>query len=158
MKKIFLSVALVFGAVNLAMAVPTFYYNFGSYDVEGLFVYYSSPANGMGCYDGDHLPLKLTSANVLTNMYSGVVVPANQLSHAYVCGGSSPSPVCSTTTDVVFRGMRFYTTVSGFAGMAGTSCTYFVQVPTTNGWQITMPGSESLSFIDFGFMQQYVYQ
>ncbi|AZA49798.1 hypothetical protein EG346_17135 [Chryseobacterium carnipullorum] len=157
MKKIFLSLALVFGAANCAMAVPTFYYNFGSYDVEGLFVYYSSPTNGMGCYDGNILPLKLTSSNVLTNMYTGVVVPANQLTHAYVCG-ASPTPVCSTTTDVIFRGMRFYTTVSNFAGMAGTSCTNFTQVPTPNGWKITMPGLQSLTFIDMGFMTQYIYQ
>lgn len=157
MKKIVLSVAFAFSCFNFAMAVPTFYYNFGSYDVEGLFVYYSSPTNGLGCYDGDILPLKLTSGNVLTNYSTGTVVPANQLSHAYVCG-SSPTPVCSTTSDVIFRGMRFYTTIPNFAGMAGTNCTNFTQVPTSNGWIITMPGGESLTFIDLGFMAQYIYQ
>lgn len=157
MKKIFLSVALALGAFNFAMAVPTFYYNFGSYDVEGLYVYYSSPANGMGCFDGDILPLKLSSSNILSNLFTGAVVPANQLSHAYVCG-SSPTPVCSTTSDVIFRGMRFYTPITNFAGMAGTSCTNFVQNPTPNGWVITMPGGESLTYMDLGFMAQYIYQ
>jgi len=157
MKKIFLSIALAAGAFNFAAAVPTFYYNFGSYDVGGLFVFYSSPANGMGCYDGDILPLKLSSSNILTNMNTGLVVPANQLTHLYVCG-SLPTPVCSTTSDVIFRGMRFFTSIPNFAGMAGTSCTNFIQVPTPNGWKITMPGLQSLTYIDLGFMAQYIYQ
>jgi len=157
MKKILYTIGLAFFASNFAMAVPTFYYNFGAYEVHNLFVYYSSPTVGLGCYDGDVLPLKLSSGNVLSHLYSGVVVPANQLTHGYVCGLTS-SPVCSTTTDVIFKGMRFGTTVSDFAGMAGTNCSYFTQVPLPNGWQITIPTGESLTYMDLGFMAQYIYQ
>lgn len=157
MKKILYTIGLAFFASNFAMAVPTFYYNYGTYEINYLYAYYSSPTVGMGCYDGDVLPLKFSGGNVLSHLYTGVPVPANQLTHAYVCGMTS-SPVCSTTTDVIFKGMRFGTSVTNFAGFAGINCSSFTQVPLPNGWQINMPTGESLTYMDLGFMAQYIFQ
>lgn len=157
MKKILYTIGLLFCVVNIAMAVPTYFFNnSNSYDVTALAIYYSSPAYGMGCYDGDMKIFTLPSTNVMTNVTTGAVVPYNMLDHAYVCS-VAPSPACGTTTDVIFKSMRFATTVPGFGGMAGTGCSNFIQTPMNGGgWIISVSGA-MLTCLDLGFMKQYIF-
>lgn len=158
MKKRFLALTIMCALSAPAFAVPTYYFNLSNdYNVSELYAYYSTP-NNLQCTDGSVVYLKLPSNNVLSHLYSGVVVPSNQLNHSYVCGSLGAGPECSQTPDVIFRGLRFVTNVPGFSGLAGTNCTNFVQTVNSLGWTITVPGGQSLTYMDLGFMAQYIFQ